>query len=60
MKCSFCGSDRVRISKLHASDFLRLIFLQYPVRCHACYERSYVSLATARRIRRAKKLRHEG
>jgi hypothetical protein len=51
MKCPHCGSSRVRLSKFRAVDIERLFFFQYPVRCHACYEREYVGLFAALKLR---------
>lgn len=52
MKCSLCGSERLRLSRLRRPDFMRLFMFSYPVRCVTCYERMSVSLFTALRIHR--------
>jgi hypothetical protein len=50
MKCVWCGSKNVRISKLQAADFLRLLFCRYPVRCRVCLDRGHVNFIKAWRL----------
>ena len=52
MKCSLCGSEIFRISRLRRPDIKRLFWFIYPVRCTTCYERTSVSLVAAYRIHR--------
>jgi hypothetical protein len=59
MKCSNCDSSIFRTSKLRLLDFARLLFLQYPVRCRYCHERSFVTIFLAYKIHRARKLRRQ-
>jgi hypothetical protein len=47
MNCRWCGSKRVRISRLHLADLFTLFGLRYPVRCHTCYERYALGLLDA-------------
>jgi len=58
MKCRFCDSVKLRISRFHASDIKQLMLFRYPVRCRGCLERYYVRIPQAFEIRRASKLRH--
>ena len=51
MKCPYCGASRFRLSHLRFSDFVCLLAFRYPVRCRLCRERTYVSFATALRLR---------
>jgi DNA-directed RNA polymerase subunit RPC12/RpoP len=57
MKCSVCGSERLRLSHLRASDLPRLLSLSYPVRCAACNERMFVSSFAAFGIHRRARAR---
>jgi len=57
MKCSLCGSERLRPSRLRRIDVSRLFLFQYPVRCSACYERRYVNMVSAVLIGREAKAR---
>lgn len=52
MYCSHCGSERLRLSRLRLSDLPRLLLFLYPVRCAACFDRAFVSLSAAFKIRR--------
>jgi hypothetical protein len=52
MKCTLCGSERLRPSRLHRPDLLHLFSFSYPVRCAVCYERMFVNLYDAFRIHR--------
>jgi hypothetical protein len=56
MKCKNCNSPAFRISRLRSTDFLRLLFLQYPVRCRHCHARSFIDFLRAYGIQRARKL----
>lgn len=47
MKCTLCGSERLRLSRLRRADLPRLFLFSYPVRCAACFERMYTSLFAA-------------
>jgi len=57
MNCSSCGSNRVRTSRLRLPDLLQLLLFKYPVRCHNCFERCYVSLLVARKLYKAQRTR---
>jgi hypothetical protein len=58
MKCALCASSTFRTSRLRISDVVRLLLLQYPVRCKKCRERSFASLMFALNLRQASKARH--
>jgi hypothetical protein len=58
MRCMICGSTKIRISRLRSSDLSRLLILQYPVRCRACYERFYVGIPLALNLRWNGKILH--
>jgi hypothetical protein len=55
MKCSLCGSTRIRTSRLRGFDFARLIVLQFPVRCRECYDRAFVNVFLALTLRESDK-----
>src|SRR5258708_36636566 len=44
LRCSYCGSSRLRGSRLRLSDLPRLLILRLTVRCRVCSERAYASL----------------
>jgi hypothetical protein len=39
--CRYCGTRNFRISHFRRADLLRLLILQYPVRCRECLERDH-------------------
>jgi hypothetical protein len=39
---------------MRTSDFLRLLLLQRPVRCHVCLHRSFMNVLLALRLRNKK------
>lgn len=47
MICPRCGSKTVRFSRMRASDLVRLLVLQRPVRCHICLHRRFANIFTA-------------
>jgi len=51
MICPRCGSSSVRLSRMRPSDFIRVLLLQRPVRCHVCLHRSFVNFLLALRLR---------
>jgi hypothetical protein len=51
MNCPRCGSKSIRLSRMRTSDFLRLLFLVRPVRCHICLHRRYVNVFAALMLR---------
>ncbi len=51
MKCSLCGSERLRLSRLHPPDLPHLLLFSYPVRCAECFERMYLNLFGAFEVR---------
>lgn len=57
MKCQYCGSTKLRTSRLRVGDVVRLLLFQYPVRCRACRERDYAGLMLAVGLRQAEKAR---
>lgn len=52
--CLGCGSTRLRMSRLRISDVPHLFLLRYPVRCHDCYQRTYIYLGRALKLVRKK------
>jgi hypothetical protein len=58
MKCPHCYSVELRNSRFRVVDFFHLLLLRLPVRCRNCQERSYVSIADSREIRRESMVRH--
>lgn len=58
MKCHYCGSTKLRVSRLRGGDIVRLLLFQYPIRCRACRERDYAGLMLALGLRQAEKARH--
>jgi hypothetical protein len=52
MKCSLCGSERLRLSRLRGADLPQLFLFLYPVRCTACYERMLVNPLVALKVYR--------
>jgi hypothetical protein len=58
MKCHYCGSSKLRVSRLRVGDVVRLLLFQYPIRCRACRERDYAGLMLAIGLRQAEKARH--
>lgn len=59
MQCPICGAMIVRSSRLRFRDWLHLIRLQFPVRCHNCFSRFYVEFAMAREVSRETKARRQ-
>ena len=51
IRCGNCGQLNLRASRLRSQDALRLLVLQYPVRCRDCYERGYAFVLDALRLR---------
>jgi hypothetical protein len=58
MKCNHCGSTEFRTSKLRKPDLSHLLLLRYPVRCRVCFDRAFVSIFLALKLRQAEKIRH--
>jgi hypothetical protein len=54
--CSQCGSLDIRLSRFRASDVVRLLALQWPIRCMDCLMRghAFVFMLPGRRKRREK------
>jgi hypothetical protein len=52
MKCSVCGSERLRLSRLRLSDLRRLLLFSYPIRCALCGKRTFVNSSAAIGIHR--------
>jgi hypothetical protein len=44
MKCLWCGTENVRVSRFQLQDLIRLPALQYPMRCRDCLKREYRSV----------------
>jgi hypothetical protein len=53
--CPMCFSTSFRLSKLRRGDVLRLLLLVYPIRCLECYERSFVFLPIALKLKGARR-----
>jgi hypothetical protein len=47
VNCYHCGSGRIRLSRIRASDIVRIFQLKIPVRCRSCMERRHVNLFLA-------------
>ena len=64
MQCPHCSSTHFRVSRLRRGDLLRLLVLQYPVRCRDCRERAYGPLFFALALWRThgpiRRRRHKG
>ena len=58
MKCKQCGSTQFRTSRFRRSDFSRLFYFLYPVRCRTCKERYYASFSEAFSVHQADVIRH--
>ena len=56
--CSGCGATRFHLSRFRTTDVPRLIFLQYPVRCYQCEQRSYAFVGWVMNMVRKKLLTH--
>jgi len=57
LKCAWCRSTNIRISRFQLSDLPRLLRLQYPVRCRTCRERSYKFLFSIWKLPKGAKIR---
>jgi hypothetical protein len=55
VKCFYCRSSRLRLSRIRLSDLPRFLLLQTPVRCRSCHERSYLNMFKAWNLRFAEK-----
>jgi hypothetical protein len=55
--CLKCGAEQLRPSRLRSSDAGELALLRYPVRCHACHHRRYVSIVKIFKIQHDAKRR---
>lgn len=53
LSCKLCGLSEFRASRLRRKDFLRLLFLRLPIRCHACHERTFAPLMAVLRLSRS-------
>jgi len=50
MKCDWCESTDMRTSRFRRQDLPRLFLFQYPVRCHACHQRTFANLFSALKL----------
>jgi len=57
MNCIHCGSSKLRTSRIRASDWVRLLIFQLPVRCRVCHERGYAGLLLSINLRQAERAR---
>jgi hypothetical protein len=55
MKCVYCRSSHMRLSRIRLSDFPWFLVLQIPVRCHTCFERVHASVFSAWNLALAKR-----
>jgi hypothetical protein len=61
--CRHCGMRSFRFSRFRKTDLVRVLFLQYPVRCRECRERDHAfildifKLNSARNNRRSNSIR---
>ena len=60
VNCHWCGSTNMRSSRFRLPDLPRLLRFQYPVRCHACHERTFANLISALRLPRPVSGHHVG
>jgi hypothetical protein len=58
LKCHFCRSRHLRLSRVRLLDLPRFLFLQIPVRCRSCHERCYMNMFTAWNLGFAPKAAH--
>jgi hypothetical protein len=58
LHCHECGSSSLRRANLRFFDAMRLLALQYPVRCRECKCRWYVAYKDARLLPHAPHRRH--
>jgi hypothetical protein len=59
MRCSNCGSNQFRYSRIRLSDFLELLLLRFPIRCRICNRRNFTGLRNAMNIQQADTTRHK-
>jgi hypothetical protein len=52
--CRHCGTRRFRISRLRKADLVRVLLLQYPVRCRECLERDHAFILDIFKLKLAK------
>jgi hypothetical protein len=50
MKCDWCESTDMRTSRFRQQDLPRLFLFQYPVRCHACHQRTFANFFSALKL----------
>jgi hypothetical protein len=60
MSCSLCGSESFRTSRLRSSDISRILVFLYPVRCAECFQRQFVNIFRAMKVRRQSKNQNGG
>jgi hypothetical protein len=51
LQCSTCNDSDVRFSRFRLVDTLPLVLMLFPIRCRACYKRSYISVPKALKMR---------
>jgi len=51
--CPHCGIGHLRRSKLQVGDLLRLVLLQFPVRCSVCAARFHLGRGAAMHLPRS-------
>jgi hypothetical protein len=56
--CRDCGNSNFRTSHFRLEDVLRLLLLQYPVRCRVCEKRSFIFIWQVSKIKRDAQKRH--
>ena len=52
LRCRICGFSDFRTARMRGTDFLRLLILQYPVRCRNCRERAYAFVPLLSKMKR--------
>jgi ribosomal protein L33 len=63
LACRNCGVRNFRLSRFRKTDLVRVLLLQFPVRCRECRERGYAfildifKLKSARNDRRSDSIR---
>jgi hypothetical protein len=58
LRCRLCGFSDFRTARLRGADSLRLLILQYPVRCRNCRERAYAFVLRVGKMKRDAESRH--
>jgi hypothetical protein len=52
--CRHCGMRNFRRSRFRKTDLVRVLLLQYPVRCRECHERDHAFIFDLFKLKSAK------